>query len=132
MTRHPYGPDELDRVDPELDLEAANETVEVRHDKDVRLTSLHELDSSSKAGPLRERRASRYVQFLDRVHELQPVSLAGGPDTLGLLRRRHELLAVTLSPTRNADDADGPTNGGSLGSRRGTPSSGLLAQIGFG
>jgi hypothetical protein len=43
------------------------------------------------------------------------VALAGVRYTFGLLGRRDELLAVAASDAGDANDADGPTNGGSLG-----------------
>jgi hypothetical protein len=78
---------------------------------------------------LRERCATGDVQLLDRVHQLEPVALCDRPDTLALFSWRHEPIAVSISDTGHADDADGPTNGGTLASRRRTPRSRLHARI---
>ena len=112
-------------LDPLDDLglhgERPDEPVEVRDDDHVGLARLDELDGAAQPVALRERRAAGDVQLLDRVDELEPVALADRPDTLGLLARRHEPIAVAVADARDADDADGPTNGGTLGSRRRTP-----------
>ena len=76
---------------------------------DVGLPRLDELDRAPEPGPLRERRAAADVELLERLDELEPVALAGGPDTLGLFGRGDKLLAVTVADARDADDADGTT-----------------------
>jgi peroxiredoxin Q/BCP len=59
-----------------LNREAADEPVEVRHDDDVRLTALDELDRPTEAGALREWRTTRHVELFERVDEMNPSRFA--------------------------------------------------------
>jgi hypothetical protein len=97
-------------------------TIEVGDHDDFCLPSLDKLHGATQAMMLREREgAAGDVQLLDRVDELQAVALGYRPDTLGLLAWRPEPSAVAIR-RESRGGPDGPTNGGSLVSRRGTPS----------
>jgi hypothetical protein len=68
----------LDSVDDfRLDLERADESVEVGDDDHVRLASLDHVDGAGEPGPLGERSAAADVELLERVEERQPVACAG-------------------------------------------------------
>ena len=82
-----------------LNGERANEPVEVRDDDDVGLPRFDHLDRAAQSVALLERGAAGHVQFFDRVDELEPVALASGPDTLGLLGRITNC-SPSRSPTR--------------------------------
>jgi len=45
---------------------------------------------------------------------MESVALCNRADTLGLLSRRHEPIAVTIADTRDTYYADGFTNGGTF------------------
>ena len=70
---------------------------------------LDQLDRAAQAVALAERRAAGDVELLDRLHQLEPVALTRGGDTLGLLGGRDEPLAVAVADAGDAHDADGTT-----------------------
>jgi hypothetical protein len=61
-----------------------------------------------------ERCAAGNIEFLDRVNKGEAIPLACCGDTLALLGRTYKLLAVAITDTRDTDNADGSTNGGTL------------------
>ena len=63
----------------------ANETVEVRHNHDIRITSLNELQRLTQTRSLCKSRPARDIEFLECVDERQSVARARVGDTLTLL-----------------------------------------------
>src|SRR5262249_32832680 len=90
-----------------LDAERADESIEVGDNDHISLASLHEFDGPAEARPFLEWRPARNVELLDRVNELEPVTLARRTDTLGLLGWTDELLAAAIADSRDTDDAYG-------------------------
>ena len=97
-----------------LDSERADETIEVGDDDHAGFACLQHRDCTAHARTAIEWRTAGDVRLLQRVDELEPVALAGGPDTLSLLGRRDQALAITVTDAADADDPNGSTYGGAL------------------
>ncbi len=106
-------------LDPLDDLvlhgERADEPVEVRDDDHVGVaastsSTARRSPGGCASGVPPDTSSSSIVST-----SFKPVALRDRLDTLALLSWRHEPLAVAVADARDADDADGPTNGGRLG-----------------
>lgn len=99
-------------LDPADDLalhaQRPDQAVEVGDDQDVGVAGLDRLDGAQQANAVLERRAAAYVQLVDRLDQLEPGAVAGRGDSVALLARRHEGLALASRDAGHPHNADRP------------------------